>query len=93
MEGAGTEGPREDTLAYGHENHGLSLWCRSTGVPPPTMLFLVLKSTAQCMEGGTLSGSYLIERMRGKEVEGYREMSRGLSTAEMKSSPCLPHSD
>lgn len=51
MEGAGTEGPREDTLAYGHENHGLSLWCRSSGVPPPTMLFLVLKSTAQCMEG------------------------------------------
>lgn len=51
MEEGGTEGPREDTLAYCHENLGLSLWGRSPGVPPPTMLFLVLKSTVQCMEG------------------------------------------
>lgn len=47
MEGGRTEGLREDTLAYGHENLRLSLWCRSPGVSPPTMLL----SMVQCMEG------------------------------------------
>lgn len=50
MEGGGTEGLREDTLAYGHENLGLSLWCRSPGVSPPTMLFLVAPATCPAPE-------------------------------------------
>lgn len=88
MEEEGTEGPREDTLAYGHENLGLSLWATTNHV-----IFDSQKYGSVYGGGGLfVSGPHLIERTRCKEVEGYREMSRGLNTAEMKSSPPPPPS-